>query len=168
MDFTWLWIQICLCWSHISLKKVVAWIRKPVSIWCEHLLSHAAGHLLHIELIRMLIIACGMLSHSSSMALRSCWILGGTGTRVDPEHLNMLMSKHTCLVCIQAIVELGHFQLPRIVYRSLRHGCAFSFWIMRWWRWMNGTTMGLSISSRYHCAFKMPSIKCNCVRCLYA
>ncbi len=31
--------------------------------------------------------------------------------------------------------------------------------------WMNGTTMGLRISSRYLCAFKMPSIKCSCVRC---
>ncbi len=36
---------------------------------------------------------------------------------------------------------------------------------MRWCSWMNGTTMGLSISSRYLCAFKMPSIKCTCVRC---
>ncbi len=30
---------------------------------------------------------------------------------------------------------------------------------------MNGTTMGLGISSRYLCVFKMPSIKCTCVRC---
>ena len=30
---------------------------------------------------------------------------------------------------------------------------------------MNGTTMGLRISSRYLCAFKLPSIKCNCVCC---
>jgi hypothetical protein len=29
---------------------------------------------------------------------------------------------------------------------------------------MNGTTMGLRISSRYLCAFKWSSIKCNCVR----
>ncbi len=36
---------------------------------------------------------------------------------------------------------------------------------MKWWLWMNGTTMGLRISSRYLCAFKMPSIKCSCVRC---
>ncbi len=37
-------------------------------------------HLLRIELIRLLIVACGMLVHSS-MAVRSCWILSGTGTR---------------------------------------------------------------------------------------
>ena len=40
---------------------------------------------------------------------------------VDPEH-----PKHaqwvTCLVSMQAMEELGHFQLPGIVYRSLRHG----------------------------------------------
>ncbi len=36
---------------------------------------------------------------------------------------------------------------------------------MRWWSWVNGTTIGLRISSRYLCAFKMPSIKCTCVCC---
>ena len=33
-----------------------------------------------IELIRLLIVASGMLSHSSSMAVQSRWILAGTGT----------------------------------------------------------------------------------------
>ena len=37
-------------------------------------------------------------------------------------------------------------------------------WNMRWWRQRNGTTMGLRISSQYLCAFKLTSIKCNCVR----
>ena len=54
-----------------------------------------------------------MLSHSSSMAVRSCWISAGTGTLcriyVDPEH-----PKHaqlvTCLVSMQAMEELYHFQ----------------------------------------------------------
>ena len=37
---------------------------------------------------------------------------------------------------------------------------ALSCWNMRWlWR-MNGKTMGLRISSRYLCAFKLPLIKC--------
>ncbi len=43
--------------------------------------SRSATHLLHIEFIRLLIVACGMLVHSSSMAVRSCLILAGTGTR---------------------------------------------------------------------------------------
>lgn len=38
-------------------------------------------HLLHMELIRLLIVACGMLIHSSSMVVRSCWILTGSGIR---------------------------------------------------------------------------------------
>ncbi len=42
--------------------------------------SRSATHLL-IELIRLLIVACGMLVHSSLMAVRSWWILAGTGTR---------------------------------------------------------------------------------------
>ena len=61
-----------------------------------------------------------MLSHSSSMAVRSCWILVGTAVvhavvHVDPEH-----PKHaqwvTCLVSMQTMEELGQFQLPGIVY----------------------------------------------------
>ncbi len=34
---------------------------------------------------------------------------------------------------------------------------------MRWWWRMNSMTMGIWISSRYLCAFKLPSIKCICV-----
>ncbi len=42
--------------------------------------SRSATHLLPIELIRFLIVACGMLVQSSTMAVRSCLILAGTGT----------------------------------------------------------------------------------------
>ncbi len=41
----------------------------------------SATHLLRIELIRLLIVACLVLFHSSSMAVWSCYILAGTGTR---------------------------------------------------------------------------------------
>ena len=41
-------------------------------------------------------------------------------------HFNPKHPKHaqwvTCLVNMQAMEKLGHFQLPGIVYRSLRHG----------------------------------------------
>ena len=53
--------------------------------------------------IRLLIVACGMLSHSSSMAVQSCWILAGTGTRCctrrskHPKHAQWV----TCLVSMQ-------------------------------------------------------------------
>ena len=50
-------------------------------LMCPPFASYSVTHLLRIELIRLLIVACGMLSHSASMAVRSCWILAGTGTR---------------------------------------------------------------------------------------
>ena len=91
------------------------WIRKPVSIWCDHHLCHAARHLLHIELIRLLIVACGMLSHSSSMAVSEVagyWReLEHAVVHIDTEH-----PKHgqwvPSLVSMQVMEELGHFQLP--------------------------------------------------------
>ena len=87
--------------------------------------------LLHIELIRLLIVAYGMLPHSSTMAVRSCWILAGIGTccRTRPPR-----ASHTCsmgdtsgeyAVSMQAIEELAQFQLPGIVYRSLGHEAVY-------------------------------------------
>jgi hypothetical protein len=71
-------------------------------------------------LIKLLIVACGMFSHSSGY----WWELEHAVVHVDPEH-----PKHaqwvTCLVNVQAMEELGHFKLPGIVYRSLRHGAVY-------------------------------------------
>jgi hypothetical protein len=52
----------------------------PYLVWSPCVTLHEADHLRN-ELIRLLIVACGLLSHSSSMAVRSCWILVLTGTR---------------------------------------------------------------------------------------
>ena len=49
------------------------------------------------------------------------WELKHAVVHVDP---NML-KRVTCLVSMQAIEELGHFQLSGIVYRSLRHGAVY-------------------------------------------
>jgi len=57
------------------------------------LASGSATHLLRIELVRLLIVACGILPHSSSMAVRSCWILAGTGTRC---HIRRSRASQTC------------------------------------------------------------------------
>ncbi len=125
-------------------------------------------HLLHIELIRLLIVAYGMLVHSSSMAVWSCWILAGTGTRC---HIRRSRASQTCSMGDMSGEYAGHartgmFSASRNCVQILATwGRAFSCCNMRWWSWMNGTTMGLRISSRYHCAFKMPSIKCTCVHC---
>ena len=40
---------------------------------------------------------------------------------VDPEHPTHAQWV-TCLMTMQAMEELGHFQLPGIVYKSLQHG----------------------------------------------
>ncbi len=78
----------------------------------------------------------------------------------DPEH-----HKHaqwvTCTVSMLAMQELSASR--NCVQILATWGRALSCCNMRWWSWMNGTTMGLRISSRYLCAFKMPSIKCTCV-----
>ncbi len=124
-------------------------------------------HLLRIELIRLLIVACGMLVLSSSMAVRSCWILAGTGTRC---RIRRSRASQTCSMGDMSDEYAGHartgmFSASRNCVQILATwGRALSCCNMRWWSWMNGTAMGLRISSRYLCAFKMPSIKCTCVR----
>ncbi len=81
-----------------------------------------------IELIRLLIVACGMLFHSSSMAVWSCWTLAGTGTHCRIRRSRA--SKHaqwvTCPVSMLAIQELGCFRLLGIVYDPCNMGpCIF-------------------------------------------
>ncbi len=121
--------------------------------------SRSATHLLHIELIRLLIVACGMLIHSSSMAVWSCWILAGTGTRCRIRRSRA--SQHaqwvTCPVSMLPMQELGCFQLPGIVYRSLQHG-AVHYHPATWgdrcgWmaqQWASESHHGISVQSKCH------------------
>ena len=126
-----------------TLKKSRGVDQKNI-IWCDH-------HLHRIELIRMLIVACVMLSHSSSIAVQSCWIMHST------------MSQ-TCQMGDMSGEYAGHGKTgtfsptKNCVQILATWGRALSCWKMRWWRRMNGTTMGLRISSRYFCAMKLPSI----------
>jgi hypothetical protein len=67
----------------------------------------------------LLIVACGMLSHSWLCAVAGYWQeVEHAVVHIDPEH-----PKHaqrvTCLVSMQVMKELGHFQHLGIVYRSL-------------------------------------------------
>ncbi len=123
--------------------------------------SCSATHLLRIELTRLSIVACGMLAHSSSMAVWSCWILAGTGTRC---RIHRSRASQTCSMGDMSGVYAGHartgmFSASRNCVRILATwGCALSCCNMRWWSWMNGRTIGFRFSSRYLCAFKMPSI----------
>ncbi len=72
----------------------------------------------------------------------------------------------TCPVSMLAMQELGWFQLPGIVYRSLQHEAvhyhAATWGDGRGWmaqQWASGSRHGISMH------FKMPSIKCTCFRC---
>ncbi len=65
-----------------------------------------------------------MLVHSSSMAVRSCWILAGTGTSC---RIRRSRASQTCSIGdmsgeYASNARTGKFQLPGIVYRSLQHG----------------------------------------------
>ncbi len=99
--------------------------------------------------------------HSSSMAVWSCWILAGTGTRC---RLRRSRASQTCSMGDMSGEYAGHartgiFSASRTwVQIFATWGRALSCCNMRWWLWMNGTTTGPRNSSRYLCAFKMPSM----------
>jgi hypothetical protein len=98
--------------------------------------SCSAAHLLHIQLIKLLTVACGMLSQSSAMAVQSCWILAGPGTCC---HTRQSRASQTCSMgdtsmSMQAMKELGTFSASRnCVQIPSTWGCALSCWNMRWW-----------------------------------
>jgi hypothetical protein len=101
-------------------------------------------YLFHIELIRLLVVACEMLSHSSLMTVKSCRILVGTGT---PCRTRQSRAFQTCSMGDMSGEYAGHgttgtCSVPGIVYRSLRHGAVHyhaetwgdgSGWIA--WQW---------------------------------
>ncbi len=100
------------------------------------------------------VVDCGMLVHSSSMACaklrdigRNCQELEHVVVYPDPEH-----PKHaqwvTCPVSA-GHARTGMFSASRNCVQILATwGCALACCKMRWRSWMNGTTMGLRISSR--------------------
>ena len=164
MDFTWLEYRYAIVGHRNIKEKVGVWIRKPDSIWCDHHVLHSAQHLIQIELIRLLIVDCGMVSHSSSMAVRSSWIFAGTETRCRT-HLSRASQ-----TCSMGNMSGEYARQWRTGIFSASNNCVqilvtLSCWNMRWRRQMNGTTMDLRSLSRYLCAFKLPSIKCSSVRC---
>ncbi len=85
-----------------TLKKI---INTTLLFLPPFFMSCTATHLLRIELIRLLIVACGMLVHSSSMAVRCCWILAGTGTRC---RLRRSKASQTCSMGDMSDEYAGH------------------------------------------------------------
>ncbi len=114
--------------------------------------SRSATHLLRIELIRLWLwpVECWSTPLQWLCEVAGYWQeLEHVVVYADPEH-----PKHakwvTCPVSMLAMQELGCFQLPGNwctdpCNMSVHYPCCS----MRWWSWMNGTTMGLRISSRY-------------------
>ena len=84
------------------------------------------------------------------------WELEHAVVHIDPEH-----PKHdqwvTCLVCVQAMEERGHFQLPGIVYKSFWHG-AVHYHVETWgdgggvmeWQWASRSLHGICVLSNCH------------------
>ena len=151
MDFTWLGTQICICWSHVPSKKVwgVDQITSQYLVWPPF----SSWHIYF------------------AYSWLGCW----------------LWPVQCCPTPLQWLCEVAGFwreQDQAVVYTSIQsipntlnwwyvgwvcrpwnsvqilatQGHALSCWNMRWWRRMNGTTMGLRISSSYLFVFKLPSI----------
>jgi len=84
--------------------------------------------------------------------VRSCWILAGTGTHC---HICRSRASQTCSLGdisgeYAGYARTGMFSASRNCVQILATwGCALSCCNMRGWSWMNGTSMGLRISSRY-------------------
>ncbi len=121
--------------------------------------SRSATHLLRIELIRLLNVACGMLVHSSSMAVQSCWILAGTGTRC---RIRRSRASQTCSMGDMSGEYDGHaitgiFSASRNCVQILATwGRALSCCNMSWCRgwmaqqWASGSRHGISVPSKSH------------------
>jgi hypothetical protein len=137
-------------------KKVGAWNRKSVIIWCDHHLPHAARHFLLIELIDS---GLWNVVPSSSMAVWSCWILAETGTfcRSRRPRASQTCSMGDISGEYASHVRTGHFQVLGIVYRSLRH-VAVHYHAETWgdgggwmaWQWASGSRHGISAQSNCH------------------
>ena len=145
MDFTWLGIQICISWSQIPYKKVwhLPHVVQPISFTLSW-----SGWLWPVE--------CGPTPLQWLCVARYGRELDHAVIHVDPEH-----PKHaqwvTCLVSMQAVEELGHLQLPGIVYRSLQHGAVHyhaETWGdgVRWMgrQWASGSRHGIYVHSNCH------------------
>lgn len=99
-------------------------------------LPHTSATHFRIVSIRLLNVACGLLVHSFSTAVCSCWILARTGTRcLYPKHPKHSQWWVTCPVSTLAMRQLECFSLPGIVHRSLQHG-AVHYHAVTWGEWM--------------------------------
>ncbi len=100
------------------------------------------------------------------MAVRSCWILAGTGTHC---RIRRSRASPTCSMGDMSSEYAGMFSASRNSVQILATwGRALSCRNMRWWSWMNGTTMAsitnainkmhlCSLSITYACPYHPPT-----------
>ncbi len=121
--------------------------------------SCSATHLLRIELIRLLIVACGMLVHSSSMAVQSYWILAGTGTccRIHRSRASQTCSLGDISGKYAGHARTGMFSASRNCVQILAtwavHYHATTWGDGRGWKaqqWASGSRHGISMYSKCH------------------
>ncbi len=100
------------------------------------------------------------LVHSSSMAVRSCWILAGTRCCIRRSRASQKCSMGDMSGEYAGHARTGMFSaFQELCTDRCKHGAVhYQCCNMSWWSKMNGTTIGLRISSRYLCAFKWPSM----------
>ena len=98
--------------------KVGAWIRTSQYLVSPPFASCSVTYLVGAELIRLLIVEC------CPIPLQWLCEVASYGRElehaVNPEHPKNA-EWVTCLVSMQSMEELEHFQLPGFVYRSLNH-----------------------------------------------
>ena len=161
MDFTWLGIQICICWSQISEILSVS------GVTTISFMQHNTYPLRRVDqvvdcglwdVVQLLFNGCAKL-----LGIGRNWnTLWSTLIQIIPNMLNGNMSGEYA-----GHGRTGTFSASRNCVQTLETwGSVLSCWNMRWWWRMNVMTMGLRISSRYLCAFTFSAIKCNCVCCL--
>ncbi len=133
-------------------------VRKPVSIWCVTAICLTQCNTSPSHRVDQ-VVDCGMLVHSSSMAVRSCWILAGTGTRC---RIRRSRASQTCSMGDMSGEYAGHartgmFSASRNCVQILvTWGRALSCWTWgdgRGWmaqQWAPGSRHGISVHSKCH------------------
>ncbi len=155
-----LWLRLATIKGHSKICSfTVLWgSEQPVSIWWDHHLPHTVQHISFAKSC----LGCWLWTVESTPLQWLCKVAGywqeleHTVVYADPEY-----PKHaqwfTCPVSRLAMQELGWFQLPGIVYRSLQHG-AVHYHAATWgdghgWmaqQWASGTRHGISVHLKWH------------------
>ena len=133
-------------------EKVGAWIRKPFSIWCDLM-----KHNLHcIKLIRLLIVACGILPKLLFNGCAKLLDIGGNWNTLLYTSIQSFPNMLKGWVCMPWNWDIFSFQ------ELCTDSCEMGPCIMM----LKHEVKAANEWPQDLCEFKLPSIKCICVRCL--